>query len=242
MFPDFYGERPVCVLRDKICIPYLDDVIVFSKSFSQHLQNVRTVLQMLRGSGVKLKSSKCNFSGPQCRYLGQFVSKEGYSMDSSDKKAFLSLKDKIPTNIGELRQLLGFSRFFRKYVPDFSRQAKPLYDLLKVEETPTEKGKKRCKKKGVKKKRKQIKHLLSNPLIGLWHTRIVVDVLTSSQVMAYPGFKQLFMLHLHASQDGLGGILYQTKEDGKMAVIGYGSRTLSRAEQNYHLHSENSNF
>ena len=60
--------------------------------------------------------------------------------------------------------------------------------------------------------------------------------------MAYPGFKQLFMLHLHASQDGLGGILYQTKEDGKTAVIGYGSRTLSRAEQNYHLHSEKLEF
>ena len=76
-------------------------------------------------------------------------------MDSSDKKAFLSLKDKIPTNIGELRQLLGFSRFFKKYVPDFSRQAKPLYNLLKVEETPTKKGKKICKKKGVKKKTDQ---------------------------------------------------------------------------------------
>ena len=120
-----FMESTLSDLRDKICIPYLDDVTVFSKSFSQHLENVRTVLQRLRGSGVKLKSSKCNFFRPQCRYLGHLVSKEGYSMDSSDKEAVLALKDKIPTNIGELRQLLGFLGFFRKYVPDFSRRAKP---------------------------------------------------------------------------------------------------------------------
>ena len=57
-----FMQNTLSDLRDKICIPYLDDVIVFSKSFSQHLQNVRTVLQRLRGSGIKLKPSKCNFS------------------------------------------------------------------------------------------------------------------------------------------------------------------------------------
>ena len=234
-----FMESTLSDLRDKICIPYLDDVIVFSKSFSQHLENVRTVLQRLRGSGVKLKSSKCNFFRPQCRYLGHLVSKEGYSMDSSDKEAVLALKDKIPTNIGELRQLLGFLGFFRKYVPDFSRRAKPLYDLLKVEETPTEKGKKRCKQKGVKKKKGQApsKQSINWTVEHQNCLDDLVDVLTSSQVMAYPDFEQPFVLHVDASQDGLGGILYQKREDGKMVVIGYGSRTLSPAEQNYHLHS-----
>ena len=62
-------------------------------------------------------------------------------------------------------------------------------------------------------------------------------MLTSSQVMAYPDFEKPFVLHTDASQDGLGAILYQKREDVKMAVIGYGSRTLSPAERNYHLHS-----
>ena len=65
----------------------------------------------------------------------------------------------------------------------------------------------------------------------------LVDVLTSCQVMAYPDFKQPFVLHVDTSQYGLGGILYQKREDGKVAVIGYGSPTLFPAEQNYHLHS-----
>lgn len=234
-----FMENTLSDLRDEICIPYLDDVIVFSKSFSQHLQNVRTVLQRLRGSGVKLKSSKCNFFRPQCRYLGHLVSKDGYSMDSADKEAVLALKDKIPTNIGELRQLLGFLGFFRKYVADFSRRAKPLYDLLKVDEAMDEKGKKKGKKKGVKKKKSQAPSKQSINWTGEHQKCLedLINVLTSSQVMAYPDFEEPFVLHVDASQDGLGGILYQKREDGKMAVIGYGSRTLSPAEQNYHLHS-----
>ena len=234
-----FMENTLSDLRDEICIPYLDDVIVFSKSFSQHLQNVRTVLQRLRGSGVKLKSSKCNFFRPQCRYLGHFVSKDGYSMDSADKEAVLALKDKIPTNIGELRQLLGFLGFFRKYVADFSRRAKPVYDLLKVDEAMDEKGKKKGRKKGVKKKKSQAPSKQSINWTGEHQKCLedLINVLTSSQVMAYPDFEQPFVLHVDASQDGLGGILYQKREDGKMAVIGYGSPTLSPAEQNYHLHS-----
>ena len=78
-----FMENTLSYLRGDICIPYLDDVIVFSKSFSQHLQNVRTVLQRLRGSGIKLKSSKCNILHPQCRYLGYLVFKDGYSMEFS---------------------------------------------------------------------------------------------------------------------------------------------------------------
>ena len=81
--------------------------------------------------------------------LASKITKEVYSMDSADKEAVLALKDKVPTNIGELRQLLGSLGFFRKYVADFSRRAKPLYDLLKVEEAPAEKGKKKCRKNGV---------------------------------------------------------------------------------------------
>ena len=74
---------------------------------------------------------------------------------NSVKEAVLALNDKIPTNMDELRQLLGFLGFIRKYV-DFSRRAKPLYDLLKVDEAMEEKGKKKGKKKGVKKKKKSI--------------------------------------------------------------------------------------
>jgi hypothetical protein len=66
----------------------------------------------------------------------------------------------------------------------------------------------------------------------------LIDVLVSPAVMAFPDFSQPFVLHTDASsQEGLSGILYQRQESGKMAVIGFGSRTLTPAEKNYHLHS-----
>lgn len=55
-------------------------------------------------------------------------------------------------------------------------------------------------------------------------------------MLAYPDFDRPFTLHTDASQKGLGAVLYQN-QDGKMRVVGYGSRTLTPAEQNYHLHS-----
>jgi hypothetical protein len=55
--------------------------------------------------------------------------------------------------------------------------------------------------------------------------------------MAYPDYDKNYILHVDASQEGLGAILYQPQEKGKLAVIAYGSRTLSPAEKNYHLHS-----
>lgn len=55
--------------------------------------------------------------------------------------------------------------------------------------------------------------------------------------MAFPDFTLPFTLHTDASNEGLAGILYQQQKDGKMAVIAYGSRTLTPSERNYQLHS-----
>ena len=107
-------------LRDECCIPYLDDVICFSRSFEEHVLVLRRVLQALQHHGVKLKSEKCELLRKEVRYVGRLVSAEGVKVDP---------KDLSP--VGEVRQLLGFLSYYRTYVQDFSRIAKPLYDLLK---------------------------------------------------------------------------------------------------------------
>lgn len=64
----------------------------------------------------------------------------------------------------------------------------------------------------------------------------LVDMLTHPPVLAYPDFDQPFVLHTDACEQGMGAVLYQ-QQDGKLHIVGYGSRTLSPAERNYHLHS-----
>ncbi len=89
-------------LRDEICILYLDDVILFSKTFNEHVEHLRTVIRRLRDHGVKLKPKKCNLSHREVHCLGQVVSEYGYKMDPTKIQAVLSLKNKQPKTVGEV--------------------------------------------------------------------------------------------------------------------------------------------
>ena len=68
-------------LRDEIAIPYLDDVIVFSTTFDEHVEHLRTVLRRLREHGVKFKQKKCKLFKREETFLGRVVSEEGYRID-----------------------------------------------------------------------------------------------------------------------------------------------------------------
>ena len=236
-----YMEEVLSDLRDDICIPYLDDVLVFSKTFESHIEHVRTVLQRLKGKGIKLKPSKCSLFQKETKFLGNLISAEGCRMDPADTEAVTKLKNTPPKTVGELRHVLGLLGYFRKYIPDFSRRAKPLYDLLKNPEREVAKKSKRGAKP--KKEKSKAHGQLPSKQGIVWedrHQKILCDlieVLTSSKVMAFPDFNRSFVVHCDASQDGLGAILYQEQSSGKLAVIAYGSRTLTPAEKNYYLHS-----
>ena len=142
-----------------------------------------------------------------------------------------------PKNVGEVRSLLGFLGYYRCYVRDFSRKVKPLYDLLKGTGGAPKKGTQKGKQKMGKKQQPQ-----DSKTVVQWteeHQRIleeVVQYLQSPEVMAYPDYQVPFFMHCDASNLGLGAVLYQT-QNGVDRVICYGSRTLSEAEKNYHLHS-----
>ncbi|KAL1268479.1 hypothetical protein QQF64_033842 [Cirrhinus molitorella] len=129
--------------------------------------------------------------------------------------------------------MLGFLSYYRSYVQDFSRIAKPIYDLLQ------NKGQ-ALPKQNFSDKKKNVQLPSQTPIE--WkeeHHRILcslVQALTSPPILAYPDFDLPFTLHTDASEQGLGAVLYQ-RQAAKMRVIGYGSRTLTPAERNYRLHS-----
>jgi hypothetical protein len=215
-------------VRDKCCLPYMDDALVYSAEFEKHLQYLRTALRLLKEKGIKLKPEKCKLFRQEVKFLGHIITAKGYKMDDADKEAVLALKGKLPQTIGEARKLLGFLGYFRKFIPNFSRRAKNLYQLLET--------------KFVKTARKKNGQPTSSTRFTWTDVRTaevedLVDCLTSGPIMAYPDFNREFILHTDASQEGLGAVLYQQQGDGRLAVIGYGSRTLTPAEKNYHIHS-----
>ena len=88
-----YMESCLEGLRDEICIPYLDDILVYSKTFMEHVEDVRQVLKRMQEHGIKLKAKKCNLFKPRVRYLGRVVIVDGYTMDPADVASVKALKE-----------------------------------------------------------------------------------------------------------------------------------------------------
>lgn len=230
-----YINKALCGLLDEVCLAYLDDILIYGKTFSEHKDNLRQVLQRLKSKGVKLRVDKCEFVKFEVRYLGRLVSAEGYRADPKDVKALEKFRV-APKTVGEVRSLLGFLGYYRNYVKNFARKLKPVYDLLKTETGQSDKDADASKKSGKKgyDKRKTVD----------WSTSLqamvddVIDILQSPAVMAFPDYNAPFILNTDASGVGLGAVLYQKQGESKLnKVISYASRTLNTAEQNYHLHS-----
>ena len=80
----------------------LDDIIVCSKTFEEHVENLRTVLRRLRKHGIKLKPSKCHLFQRKVRYRGRIVSQNGHRIDPEGTKAVTSLRESRPKTVGEV--------------------------------------------------------------------------------------------------------------------------------------------
>ena len=202
-----------------ICLIYLDDLIIFAKTYEEHLERLQMVLQRLREAGLKLSAKKCKFFQTKVVYVGHLVSEEGIEADPAKVESIKNWP--TPTTPEEVRRFLGFAGYYRKFVKDFSRIARPLNDLMP---TPVKKSRKKHVQKA-----------------WLWdHEQqqafdVLKYILSSPPVLGYTDYEQPFELHTDASKDGLGAVLYQT-QNGKKRVISYASRGLNKAERNYPVH------
>ncbi len=124
-------------LRD--CLIYLDDIIIYSSSFDQHLERLEAVFKRLDDNFLKLKATKCEFFMKEVNYLGHIVSEEGIQTDPEKTKAVKNWP--APTTTKDVRKFLGFTGYYRRFVKNYASIARPLNDLL-IGTAPTDRPRK----------------------------------------------------------------------------------------------------
>ena len=199
-------ESVLAGMHWRTLLVYLDDIIVFGKTFEEELQRLEEVFRRMRRANLKLSPKKCLLFRSEVPFLGHIVSRDGVRTDPIKTTAVAEWP--VPANVTELRSFLGFCTYYRRFVRDFSKLAAPLHDLTKA---------------GVPFKWNSACHAAFENL---------KEVLTNAPVLQYPDPHKPFILDTDASSVGVGAVLSQVI-DGVERVVAYFSRTLSPAERNY---------
>ena len=108
---------------------YLDDVIVHSDSWKEHLTQVAEILERLRRAGLTIKLKKCSFGVAECAYLGHQIGRGG--VRPAEGKVAAVQEMRTPRTKKEVRCFLGMSGYYRRFIPNFAEKAEPLTNLTK---------------------------------------------------------------------------------------------------------------
>jgi Reverse transcriptase (RNA-dependent DNA polymerase). len=187
---------------------YLDDVLIATEGLQENLENLEEVLKIMAEHGLELRLDKCIFGDREIDYMGYTVSERGIKPSKTHVRAILNYP--VPTNVKAVQRFLGLAGYFRKFVRDFSLIAKPLYALI----------------------RKNAKFVFGE--VELKAFEALIERLTNEPVLALFSPQADTELHTDASASGLGVILMQRQEDGKMHPVLYFSKRTTEAESRYH--------
>jgi hypothetical protein len=113
---------------DRFMVVFIDDILVYSQNEEEHADHLRIVLTQLCDKQLYAKFSKCEFWLKKVTFLGHVLSKDGISIDPTKVQEVLDWK--APTTVSEVRSFLGLAGYYRRFILDFSKIAKPMTQLL----------------------------------------------------------------------------------------------------------------
>jgi hypothetical protein len=113
---------------DKFVVVFINDILIFSKTEEEHEKHLRLVLEKLRSNQLYAKFSKCEFWLTEVAFLGHVISVGGVSVDPSKVKDVLNWRP--PMNVSEIQSFPGLAGYYRRFIHDFSKIAKPMTKLL----------------------------------------------------------------------------------------------------------------
>lgn len=178
---------------------YLDDILIATKDLKRHLEKKK--------NGLRLNMAKCQFAFSKIEYLGYSVTSKGIWLSDAHTKNIREYP--LPTNAKEVMSCLGLFQYFRRFLANFSRIAKPLQTLVHQEGAFIMTAE-------TKAAFEELKMLLTSPVLVIYNPKRITE------------------LHTDASSSGFGSVLLQRQDDGKFHPVAYYSRMTTPAESKYH--------
>ncbi|CAG8555662.1 11032_t:CDS:1 [Paraglomus occultum] len=230
--------------RAKFCEVYLDDIIIFSATWEEHLHHIQQIFQRLREYGVVLKESKCHFGKQETEYLGFMLTPDGYRTLDRIVKSVQNFENK---SIGEkvdkkfVQSFLGTCGYYMKFIKDYATIAKPLSAFTRDKKKwrePAPPGT----------RRKWIYHEEENDF--RWGQAQYDAFEKLKEILAkttedggvrlqYPQKRWQYVVRTDASKQGIGAALLQIDpRDNQEWILQYRSRVFRPAEEGYDMHEK----
>lgn len=190
-------------------IVYIDDIIVYSRSFDDHLQHLATVLDNIINAGLTISVSKSHLFKHSFEALGHTISEDGIGMLRRNVDAVL--KQPIPTTLKALERFVGLAAYYRHFIHNFALIALPLFSIIKAKPPGRLK--------------------LSDELVAC--VTYLKQLLSEAPILRHPDYNSPWLLYVDASLRGFGAVLSQRDEKGKEYVVRFLSRAIKGPELNY---------
>lgn len=186
-------------------INYLDDILIFSHSFDEHVEHLQRVISAIFDEGFRLNFKKCSFASSSIQYLGHILGPNSVTPLQDNLTAINTFPP--PTSRKHVRQFLGKINFYRKFIPDSTSLLEPFHNLL----------------------RKNTPFSWNNECQSSFDR--VKQLLTSAPILAIFDRTKPIFIYTDASGVGIGAVLKQTQADGTQKPVAYFSKKLSEAQK-----------
>ncbi|CAF1257181.1 unnamed protein product [Rotaria sordida] len=201
--------------RWKHALAYIDDVIIYSKTFEEHLSHLNEICQILKNARFRLNPEKCEIARTQTDYLGHRI--QNGEIRPSPTNIHGLLNTRLPQTADEACKFVKAAEYYRKFIPNFSQIAEPLRKFVPTTKTQRKKGQKTI-------------ITLTNEEIKAFEQ--LKNFLTTDLVLRLPNNRFPFKVQTDASDEGIGAVLLQIYPDGERPIA-YLSKTFTQAQRKW---------
>ncbi|GBP97703.1 Retrovirus-related Pol polyprotein from transposon 297 [Eumeta japonica] len=194
-------------LRENVFV-YLDDLLVCSATFEEHIELLSQVAKCLKNAGLTINVDKSKFCQSEIKYLGYRIGRGCLKVDPDKVAAIVDFP--VPKSPRQVRRFIGMANWYRSFINNFASMAGPLTNCLS--------------------KRQGTFSLTPEAIESFENIKLA---LSSAPVLAQPDFSKEFVIQCDASRIGVGGVLFQVDDENRERPISFVSQKLNRAQRNY---------